>query len=86
MCRNLHVTELCFITSCLLRHSKNCKYYTIYGRCKFDPCAYKHVDNQSTFERNKKEDKLIKAKLKHIDEQLKELNEKEIEIKLNIDK
>jgi hypothetical protein len=91
MCRNLHVAEVCessscVISSCLLRHPKNCKYYTNYGRCKFDPCAYKHIDNQNTFERNTQENEIIKAKLKHIEEQLKELNEKEIETKLNMEK
>jgi hypothetical protein len=42
MCRNLHVTEVCesstcVISSCLLRHPKTFKFYTNYGRSKFDP-------------------------------------------------
>ena len=61
-CRKLHVNELCDesacdISNCRLRHPYTCKFYKEYGRCKFDPCAYKHIDNISV------EDLKIKMKI-----------------------
>ena len=49
MCRNLHIDKicensLCDVVSCNLRHPRECKYYMEYKRCKFNPCAYLHVE------------------------------------------
>ena len=49
MCRNLHINEicenfLCDVVSCDKRHPRKCKYYMEYKRCKFNPCAYLHVE------------------------------------------
>ena len=49
-CRKLHVNEMCDgssceFLSCKFRHPKICYWYSEYGRCKFDPCAFKHVES-----------------------------------------
>ena len=46
-CRKQHINEICSsntcnITECRKRHPKFCKYFRNYGRCKFNPCAFKH--------------------------------------------
>ena len=47
-CRNLHINEMCQDTncsndSCQLRHPTPCRYFSLYGSCKFaDKCAYRH--------------------------------------------
>ena len=46
-CPKKHIHELCQeknceIRKCSLRHPKLCRFYLQYGRCKFDPCSFKH--------------------------------------------
>ena len=47
-CRHLHVEELCKIQgcssdSCVSRHPRRCRYFNLFGTCKFrDNCAYSH--------------------------------------------
>ena len=57
-CRKYHEKKLCEnqtcdILNCFLRHPKNCKFYTEYKRCKFDPCAFKHIENDDDIENMK---------------------------------
>ena len=64
MCKKLHVNDICENSSCkimccLKRHPKPCKFYAIYKRCKFDPCAFLHVENTNSFEYLKKERKRL---------------------------
>ena len=47
-CRKRHFNEVCENEDCEVwmcdkRHPKVCRYYSIYGHFKFQPCAYKHV-------------------------------------------
>ena len=54
MCRNRHIMEACQktkcnLTSCQLRHPQKCRYFYIYGECKFkENCAYIHTNCRST--------------------------------------
>ena len=47
-CRKEHILEICKTPSCPmvgcpLRHPKNCKFFSIFGICKFgEHCAYLH--------------------------------------------
>ena len=51
-CRQRHVNESCGNSdcqdeSCLLRHPYKCKYFYLYGTCKFgDDCAYVHGESE----------------------------------------
>ena len=91
MCRKLHVNDICENSSCkimccLKRHPKPCKFYAIYKRCKFDPCAFLHVENTNSFEYLKKENENILSKINDIDNALKSLDAKELEIENFIEK
>ena len=49
-CRNRHVQDVCDIDkcdgkSCEKRHPKPCRYFQTFGRCKYNPCSYSHVDS-----------------------------------------
>ena len=71
---------------CILRHPKTWKFYKNYGRCKFDPCSYKHnIDNSDTLEQLMK-NKHILSKISDIDLALNDLSEKEREIEINLEK
>jgi hypothetical protein len=41
------------------RHPKPCKFYNHYGKCKFNPCAIKHVENVNTIESSRKDNEKI---------------------------
>ena len=91
MCRKLHVNDICENSSCkiiccLKRHPKHCKFYANYKRCKFDPCAFLHVENMNSFEYLKKENENILLKINDIDNSLKSLDAKELETKNFIEK
>ena len=70
-CRNLHTTETCdnfpcTTTTCSKRHPKICRFFSIYGRCKFnDSCSYlhKHGDIEKTGQLEKEIENL-KAEIK----------------------
>ena len=54
MCRKRHIIEVCQkincdISGCQLRHPQKCRYFYIYGECKFeDDCAYLHENCRIT--------------------------------------
>ena len=86
-CRKRHVSELCDKTSCdistcSLRHPKNCKWYKEYGYCKFIPCAFKHIDNTNSIDINKyqQENENIVKKLAIIEKKLETLQQNEEEL------
>ena len=63
-CRFKHVDTICDnlrceIVSCEKRHPKDCKYFREFGRCKFSPCSFKHVNVRA--EQEKKIDHLEKS-------------------------
>ena len=48
-CRNRHVESICEDSSCNLilcenRHPVICKFFSTFGRCKYNPCSYKHLE------------------------------------------
>jgi hypothetical protein len=82
-CRKRHENKLCDNSSCdfstcMFRHPKTCKWYHKYGRCKFDPCAFKHIEMHNLDDLYQ-ENKDIKLKLSEIEKSLKILEEREIE-------
>ena len=90
-CRKLHVKEVCekpscTIVCCLKRHPKQCKFFSNHKMCKFDPCAFLHVENTDTFEYLKNENEVILLKINDVNISIKALEEKELETKTIIDK
>ena len=71
---------------CLKRHPKQCKYYINYKQCKFDPCAFLHVEHIDESEHLKKENEVIFSKIKEINKTIKELKVKELETETFISK
>ena len=55
-------------------------------RCKFDPYAYKHIENHSDIDDLKNKNQALLVKIDSIDKELKLLNEKETEAKVMIEK
>ena len=91
MCRKLDVNDICENSSCkimccLKRHPKHCKFYANYKRCKFDPCAFLHVETMNSFEYLKKENENILLRINDIDNFLKSLDAKELETENFIEK
>jgi hypothetical protein len=91
VCRKQHVDELCDDSSCdplncIKRHPKECKYYSNYKRCKFNPCKFLHLKNENYDEKLKE----ISKKQETIEENLQEkiniinLKIKEIDEKIDI--
>ena len=66
--------------------SENQMLKTEYKKCKFDPCAYKHIENQSEIENLKKVNEALLEIIKNIDKNLEILNEKENKAKSMIEK
>ena len=83
MCRNLHVNEICDkisceITSCNQRHSRECRYYREYCRCKFNPCKFKHVlhlSQESDIGKLKNDMKKCNDQLEEFENQIKKLEQ-----------
>ena len=51
LCRKKHVAQLCEnetceVIGCSLRHPRPCRFYQLYGRCKFEPCSYQHIESK----------------------------------------
>ena len=67
-CTKIHIGEVCDksvcdIKKCKLRHPKICQVFRDYKRCKFDPCAFKHLDNETEIKQIKEENKELQEKL-----------------------
>ena len=82
LCRKHHEKRVCEnqlyeVVLCSLRHPKICKFYREYKRCKFNPCAYKHEDDEKTIDILMKENKTMSEKIEQIVLDIKILTEKE---------
>ena len=80
-CRKRHISEICDKTSCdiltcVSRHPKICKFYREYGKCKFDPCAFLHIDQNDTIDELKQKNEDILEQLKNLDDMIKVIDEK----------
>ena len=77
-CRHRHVQticedESCNIIACENRHPVVCKFFSKYGRCKYNPCSYKHiVDSSYAFGDSQKK---IEDNENKIKENAREINE-----------
>ena len=80
------VKKACDILNCKLRHPVNCKFYKKYKRCKFDPCSYKHSDNDDDLEILKQKNKAMLEKLDKIEKDLESMKAKERASEIVIDK
>ena len=61
-----------------MRHPKQCRYFSWYGRCKFFPCSFLHVDKES------KKVKELEARLDMKDDDVKEMKKTADDFKLKI--
>ena len=79
----------CEISKCMARHPKPCKLYSHYGKCKFDPCAFKHVENFTSIESMKKEnEKMLEEAIKGLDDKVVDysgLDEKLLAVEKRLD-
>ena len=87
-CRNLHIKEKCEnveceIQNCVKRHPRECQYYRSYGRCKFS--SYCFYDHKNFINRNDDFKKEYEAKIKEVDEQNREMNEKIVCLTKNLE-
>ena len=58
----------------------SCKFYNEYKRCKFDPCAYKHIEHDDDdIEKLKKENELLVVKIRKMEIDVEQLMQKETE-------
>ena len=90
-CRKRHVDNICDepscdISACESRHPKNCKYYIQYGKCKFNPCAFLHVNTGNNINDLKKENEQILKDIENLDVKIKDLDAKMNEQNLLISK
>ena len=83
MCRKLRVKELCENNSC---DFSTCKWYWNYGRCKFDKCAFKNIENMNSSENINHECDKVMSKLINVELAIKSLEEKEKQTINTIDK
>ena len=90
-CRRYHEKTICDkqtcdVFSCTFRHPVICKFYKEYKRCKFNPCSYKHEDDDSSLEIPRKESVSINEKLCKVIEDIENLTRKEKASEGNIEK
>ena len=82
MQKNAHEGNLlnifCDISKCTFRHPRTCKQISEHNRCKFDPCAYKHIEKDDNCSKLKKENKEVMKKLEAIENDLKLLKRKKM--------
>ena len=83
ICRYRHINTICVkedcdIASCSERHPKVCKFYQDYGRCKFNPCSYKHSRTKNQFEFESKIE-ILEEKIKNLEKVLDDKS-KDIEV------
>ena len=78
-CRKQHIQELCTSSDCSgnceKRHPKICRFYSLYGSCKFDiKCACVHRQPlQSEIDVLRQELRAVNEKMKYFEDQLKNL-------------
>ena len=68
-CRNRHIEDLCDTDNCdgracEKRHPKSCRYFEIFGRCKYNPCSCSHVAGSLVHDKLGKLESLIDV-MKH---------------------
>ena len=68
-CRNRHIEDLCDTDNCdgracEKRHPKSCRYFEIFGRCKYNPCSFSHVAGSLVHDKLGKLESLIDV-MKH---------------------
>ena len=93
-CQKQHIKEICLVQSCtskscIKRHPKNCKYFSIQQSCKFgDHCAYKH-----NFNSDKSKNKIIaleaavefmKAQICDLTEEVKNIKSKKHKVRSDL--
>ena len=75
-CRNQHVMDIyptnqCKDMHCVLRHPRTCKFFSNFGRCKFDEeCAYLHNSRNQTIDLEIRE---LESELRKTKTKIKEL-------------
>ena len=82
-CKKQHIKHMCLIQSCtskscIKRHPKNCKYFSIQQSCKFgDHCAYKHNSSSDKSDHKKCQDKIaaLEASFEFLKAQMYDLTE-----------
>ena len=85
-CRKRHIKEICFnnectSTSCIKRHPRICKFFSMHGSCKFgEECAYRHIisKEQSDISELSAQIKILTSTIRDMSKSLLHL-EKEIE-------
>ena len=80
-CKRKHIDNICEDFSCeglkcMSRHPKLCKFYNLYGRCKFNPCAYLHPEKDKSIDDMKKENEIILENIKKTENAIEEINAK----------
>ena len=88
-CRKHHINEICSNSTCNIfecrqRHPKLCRYFKNYGRCKFYPCAFRHVSEISNDSNDGIKD--IKDKIDLLENAVKEKNRQIEEMSCEITK
>ena len=68
VCRKQHENQICENSSCDIprcrfRHPRPCKYYKRHRRCKFDLCAFLHIDSDGGFEKLKSENQNMQLRI-----------------------
>ena len=89
-CQKVHLENVCdkdgCDASCNMRHPVLCRYFALFGKCKFNPCSYRHkfINNQrirQLEERIECEELKVKKLELIVEEKTKLL--KELEIRVN---
>ena len=70
------VDSNCDILDCIKRHPKECKYYTNYKRCKFNPCKFLHTKQLNYDEKIKDISENIETERVNIEIKIKKIDEK----------
>ena len=91
-CRKQHVMELCsnlecaMDSSCVKRHPRVCKYFSIFARCKFDDnCAYLHKNETKSLEKEIfKQKEKVEKEMKELKDEIEELQKQITELKVKL--
>ena len=85
-CKNRHVVEVCSTEGCQgvcrLRHPQTCRYFLIFGRCKFGPgCSFQHSEKEKCSSEKESTDekiKVLEARIEELESKLSLLKDKEV--------